>query len=462
MVPGKFCSIYRRSIFQFKVKLHALCQTNSLMTAGNSEDNTYTYTYTHSDFTFHTSPWEDTSPQQLSKFDLELHKRWDHAMATGVFRYNIDHIVTRILPGPKHYVGQLNTLRATERRKPQEITSVCQPFNPNAFNFTWVKPEEVVFNLRNTTTLGKKQVRGSVSSALLNGAANNHTTDCQKDDLVNGHSSEEFINTDVPGKLKDQPERHTLIVNVSPMEYGHCLLVPQIDSHRPQVLTETAVTVAIETMLLSKHRGFRMGFNSLCAFASVNHLHFHVYYLEHELIVDYCPVQQLGGKIFEITTIPCPGFALQLHGSSIQELAKRAHKITTYFHENDIAHNIFMCRGTVFGEERNSTLTTLRLYIWPRKKFIGIHNEHFNTEHCVCEGGTEYTCNKSSEEFNVACIELGGHLPIKEEDGYHKLTEKDVDAIIADACLPSDTYRNIQGAITEIGVADLQEHSNTQ
>ena len=35
-------------------------------------------------------------------------------------------------------------------------------------------------------------------------------------------------------------------------------------------------------------RGYRLGFNSLCAFASVNHLHYHAYYLEHELVVEHC------------------------------------------------------------------------------------------------------------------------------------------------------------------------------
>lgn len=28
-------------------------------------------------------------------------------MTAGVFRYGIDHIITRILPGAKHYVGQV-------------------------------------------------------------------------------------------------------------------------------------------------------------------------------------------------------------------------------------------------------------------------------------------------------------------------------------------------------------------
>lgn len=41
-------------------------------------------------------------------------------------------------------------------------------------------------------------------------------------------------------------------------------------------------------ILVSGFRGFKVGFNSLCAFASVNHLHLHAYYLEHDLFVDTC------------------------------------------------------------------------------------------------------------------------------------------------------------------------------
>ena len=39
-------------------------------------------------------------------------------------------------------------------------------------------------------------------------------------------------------------------------------------------------------LLLFYFRGFRIGFNSLCAFASVNHAHLHAYYLDRELFVE--------------------------------------------------------------------------------------------------------------------------------------------------------------------------------
>ena len=81
-------------------------------------------------------------------------------------------------------------------------------------------------------------------------------------------------------------------------------------------------------------------------------------------------------------------------------------KITSYFQEHEIAHNMFMTRGTVFGDGPSSENRTVRIYLWPRKKFVG---------------------QKMFEEFNVACIEFGGHLPVKGNwllwltSGYNKL-----------------------------------------
>lgn len=385
-----------------------------------STDEIETYDYKEEEFIPHVSPWEETgSKSEISKFDKAVHERWDRAMANGVFRYTIDHIATRVIPGSKKYVAQLNTLRAIERRKPQVITSVYQPFNPKSFNFTWVKSSEVIFNIRKVQN----------PTCISNG------TDTK---------------TAEPDEISDDV-RHCLVVNVSPMEYGHCLLLPEVDLMRPQVLTQKALEVAVETILLSKHRGFRLGFNSLCAFASVNHLHFHAYYLDYELIVDHCPVEHLGGKYYEFTALPCPGFALQLHGSTVKQLARETFKLSSYFHKADIAHNVYINRGLVFGEEAKSMLTTIRLFIWPRKKYIG---------------------TKSSDEFNVASLELGGHLPIKgefdsvnmacaelaghenfkEAEGYHKFTEEDVDAIVDAANLRREEYERIKKEVIRMGL----------
>ena len=45
------------------------------------------------------------------------------------------------------------------------------------------------------------------------------------------------------------------------------------------------VSLIIDDLIFIRfvHRAFRIGFNSLCAFASVNHLHYHGYYVNREL-----------------------------------------------------------------------------------------------------------------------------------------------------------------------------------
>lgn len=104
-----------------------------------------------------------------------------------------------------------------------------------------------------------------------------------------------------------------VVVNVSPLEYCHVLLVPTPEKCLPQMLTESGLKTAIDFSLVSGNRYlrffnpqtlkicytvhntqvfvvcrryFRVGFNSLGGFASVNHLHFHGYLLEHDMFLE--------------------------------------------------------------------------------------------------------------------------------------------------------------------------------
>ncbi|PVD26233.1 hypothetical protein C0Q70_13903 [Pomacea canaliculata] len=382
------------------------------------------FEYSTKDLIHLTNSWSQDEPFELSQFDEELRKRWEAAMKNGVFRYDIDHITTRIIPGPKHYVAQLNLPRAKERRKPQDIRSINQPFNGSEFNFTWVDQKEVVFYLKRKNCQSALRKCETVEDGIHDGAQQVDSEDGfeAKQVMYNGMSDSQILS-------KTDCNRNAVIINVSPMEYGHVLLVPHIDACLTQMLTESSIQACLEMILLSKHRGFRIGFNSLCAFASVNHLHFHAYYLEHELIIDHCPAQHLVGGLHEMTAIPVPGFAFQLHNSTVKDLSRHVYKVSSFFHKADIAHNLFINRGVVFGEERHSVNTTVRVFIWPRRKFIG---------------------TKSAEEFNVASIELAGHLPIREEKGYETLTEECVDAIIADSQLPHGHYEQLKQQLVEM------------
>ena len=102
------------------------------------------------------------------------------------FRYNIDKVLEKVLPGKFSFLVQYQPNRSSNRRPPESMTSVLQDFNVNQFNFTKVnKEKEVVAMLSNST-------------------------ECTSKDVI--------------------------IINVSPIDIGHCLLVPQLDSCLPQVV----------------------------------------------------------------------------------------------------------------------------------------------------------------------------------------------------------------------------------
>ncbi|XP_078592944.1 GDP-D-glucose phosphorylase 1-like isoform X2 [Branchiostoma floridae x Branchiostoma japonicum] len=359
------------------------------------------YTYTPEDLVLQSSPWKKFS---RSKFDEELCRRWDEAMEAGIFRYKLDALQTKILPGTLRFVAQLNVKRAQERRAPQNIIGMNHPFDPKKFNFTKIKPGEVLFEL-----------------------CPERDSSHQENERVsqNGTASDE-----APTSKKVKKSSHVVIINVSPLAYGNILLVPSLQDCQPQVLTEEALLLAIEMTLLSQHQGFRMGFNSLCAYSSVNHLHFHGYYLEHELGTESCVTVPFHSGIHVLNSdYPALGFAFQLQGKDVTGLARQVYQVANYLQSHEIAHNVFMTRGTQFGEDANSPNRTLRVYLWPRRPVTGAKDDFV---------------------FNPALCELAGHLPIKVEDGFKSLTEEEAVKTLKTQSLSKEEFDALKTEIATV------------
>ena len=105
-------------------------------------------------------------------------------------RYGIETIKEKILPGKFRFLVQFQPNRSTNRRTPQSMTSLRQEFNPDQFNFTKIQKEkELVCQLRNEDNCSKSPVSAG----------------------------------------------DNVIINVSPIDLGHCLLVPQTEACLPQV-----------------------------------------------------------------------------------------------------------------------------------------------------------------------------------------------------------------------------------
>ena len=49
------------------------------------------------------------NPPISFQFDRDLQSRWNGAMAAGQFRYDLDHLKTKVIPGPHGYVALVST-----------------------------------------------------------------------------------------------------------------------------------------------------------------------------------------------------------------------------------------------------------------------------------------------------------------------------------------------------------------
>ncbi|XP_008274095.1 GDP-D-glucose phosphorylase 1 [Stegastes partitus] len=355
------------------------------------------FAYNHEDFVTDVRRSDGTGPATASpptKFDSTIQAGWTDRMDRGLFRYHLGDLQTRILPGPHGFVAQLNVQRGLERRKPQEILSIQQEFNARQFNFNKINPDEIIFEMIKDTE---------------------------------GHTA-------LPDNRQlPQPCGMVVLVNVSPLEFGHCLFVPDPSRCYPQILTRFAIKVGIESVLLSSDPGFRVGFNSLGAFASVNHLHLHGYYLDHELKIESTPVKPLvPEKGFYLMPDFPGGFLFYTESEEVEKVASAICQVTDSLVGGNIAHNMFLTRGCppcdrTQSEEDHCARKGVRVAVWPRISCFGA---------------------KEESAFNVALCELAGHLPFKNQKDYELTTEKDVIGIIQRYLLPEDEFHRLEQQLT--------------
>ncbi|XP_049878472.1 GDP-D-glucose phosphorylase 1 [Pectinophora gossypiella] len=274
-----------------------------------------------------------------------LKSKWDNVHEeSGVFRYKINNLQEKIVG---KYLLQLNPDRSTKRRQPEQIDKICQPFDENKFNFNKVSPKEILFNMV---------------------------------------------------KEKDS-DVHTVLVNVSPISRYHSLLCPAVSKCLPQIITEDSLIVALEVMFLAQNRDLRIGFNSLCALASVNHLHYHLFIEPSTLPVETVKCKHIKGPLYSFEDYPAPGFCFQITSEdSINEISRQIYKLISYLLENSIAHNLFITRGTNLVLESDKEV--VRVVIWPRKSSVGA---------------------KQFAAFNIAVLELSGWFPVYDEKDFRNL-----------------------------------------
>jgi len=286
-----------------------------------------------------------------SKFDEILKEKWKNYMNDGNFRYSVENLPRKVLGGRFNFVAEMQQNRAVNRRPPQYMTDVVQQFDDEKFNFTKIdKDKELIFLLRR-------------------------------------------IND-------DRKDEDAVIINVSPVNEYHSLLLPQSSLKLPQVLTEYSLILALETAFMCSDEDLRLCFNSLCAYASVNHLHWHIIYLREHLFIQSAPLTATDTEnvyILSDDVYPAPAFVFTVPSpKNINNTAKTMFRVISFLLKENIAHNIYIARET------GDNVGSLRVFLWPRISVVGA---------------------KSSDSFVMAVLELAGQILIFQPQMYDDIDE---------------------------------------
>lgn len=172
------------------------------------------------------------------------------------------------------------------------------------------------------------------------------------------------------------------------------------------MLTTEALVLAISVLFLSDDRSLRLGYNSPGAMASVNHLHWHLYYMTHRLKIEDLPVVD---HLLQNWTVPAIVFELT-HHSCITKVASETIRIIEFCLENNLAHNLFLTR---------TTSGSIRLFLWVIEPRLGAKDDNqINVGFCEFSG---FFIVKDGEQFDS--IDEGKCLEIMDgvESKHHKV-----------------------------------------
>ncbi|KAK3162744.1 hypothetical protein QOZ80_1BG0093210 [Eleusine coracana subsp. coracana] len=216
---------------------------------------------------------------------------------------------------------------------------------------------------------------------------------------------------------------------VSPIGYCHGLLIPRIQDCLPQRIDQESFLLAMYVAREASNPFFRVGYNSLGAFATINHLHFQAYYLKVQYPVEKAATEKLttlstGVCISLLMQYPVRGFALQ-GGTSLEDLSHVVSKICIFLQENNSPFNVLIseCGKRVF----------LLPQCYAEKQLLG----------------------KASQEFldmmiNPAIWELSGHLILKRRKDYDEASEATICRFLVEASLSETEFQELKRRVMEL------------
>jgi len=354
-------------------------------------------------------------PSQDSAFDKELLDGFKRVLTRGgVIHTSPAQIRRRKIDGILGIMAQVSSDHFSKKRKAQDAhQKVVQPSNPSAFNFTKVEEAERITLIQ----VGMLGQRTTLSAAV--------------------------------------------IANVSPLALGHVLLVPECEQTRPQALSEELMLCGLQMLSMSRRHDFRLVFNSLMGFATVNHFHFHGLYL------DYCgfhdsrfPMERVdrslvagnmkeGHVCIELLSetqwhtrgfVVSAGCKAGTQGgkpqADIEALACAAARLVTEMQKKNIPHNVILAPPQELKKER--------------RQEIGMAHEHaeekpdaISPEIYIIPRQAQANLRESAG-FNAAVCEIAGLVVAHSDAFFDAFTEEHIkQAFSSDVSLESKVFDDL-------------------
>ncbi|KAF5727944.1 hypothetical protein HS088_TW21G00084 [Tripterygium wilfordii] len=312
-------------------------------------------------------------------------------MQRGLFRYDVTACETKVIPGKYGFIAQLNEGRHLKKRLTEFlIDKVLQPFDGNKFNFTKVGQEEVLFQFEAS------------------------------------EDGEQYCSLSAPVDIKNSPS--VVAINVSPIEYGHVLLIPCILECLPQRIDHKSFLIALHMAAEAGNPYFRVGYNSLGAFATINHLHFQAYYLALPFPIEKAPTRKMeslgsGVNVSQLLDYPVRGLVFE-GGNSLECLSNTVSNACICLQDNNIPYNVLIadCGKRVF----------VFAQCYAEKQALGkVSPELLETQ------------------VNPAVWEISGHMVLKRKKDYEEASEKNAWRLLAEVSLSEERYQEVNALIFE-------------
>ncbi|XWS11257.1 hypothetical protein CRYUN_Cryun38cG0068500 [Craigia yunnanensis] len=316
---------------------------------------------------------------------------WEDRMQRGLFRYDVTACETKVIPGEYGFIAQLNEGRHLKKRPTEfRVDKVLQPFDGNKFNFTKVGQEEVLFQF-----------------------------EASEDGEV------QFF-PNAPIDVENSPS--VVAINVSPIEYGHVLLIPRILECLPQRIDCESFLLALYMAAEAGNPYFRLGYNSLGAFATINHLHFQAYYLAVPFPIEKAPTKKIttlndGVIISELLKYPVRGLVFE-GGNTLQDLSDTVSDACICLQDNNIPYNVLIsdCGKRIF----------LLPQCYAEKQALG-----------------EVSTELLETQVNPAVWEISGHMVLKSRKDYDEASDENAWRLLAEVSLSDERFREVNALIFE-------------